>query len=429
MTRFIFLPDTDLLPATSESSADVAAHDAAREIQWIAVGTSTTSGESVPSAIPVADRTVAVIPISRIAFIDAMLPRVSAPRRRQLLNFAIEDKLTIDPETVHAVEIGQADTGPNRFVVAAIDRAWLTRAIAWLTARNLVPDLAVPETALRAVAQGEWLVNLSGPRGFAVRPDGLAYGIDFDATELATPPFALSLALNETAASADSRALPSRITIVAAAEVAPRIEGGQWESALGAASKAGMKITLKPATGASVTAQDATLAASNFLVGRFTPKSNENNSLAAFKWAAGLACISVLVHLLGMGVDAWRVGAQRRSIEGQLRQVFLQSFPEATAVVDAPLQMSRNLERLRRERGIAQDEMLAKLALAAGMTRDINRNITTIKTSGETLNVALTGLAADANASLRASAARQAGVNVTESAGTTTLSIGTGSTP
>lgn len=429
MTRFIYLPDTDYFPAISESSSDGAVWSNACHIRWIQRGTSTSSGESVPDAIPAADRTVAVIPVSRIAFIDAMLPRVSAARRQQLLNFAIEDKLTIDPETVHAVEVGPADTGANQFVVAAIDRAWLTRALDWLTANDLAADLAVPETALAAVGQGEWLLDLNGSRGFAVRPDGLAYGIDFVASDLTKPPFSLSLALNEAAASADSRALPTRLNIVAPTELASRIDRALWEAELGVTSKDGMSLHIKPAMGQAVTAQESRLIASNFMVGRFRPDTQNTGTMAAFKWAAGLACVSILIHLVGTGADAWRVGVQRRALENDIRQIFLRSFPEATTVVDAPLQMSRNLDQLRRERGLAQDATLAKLALAASLTREFASNITSLSASGDTLNITIAGLSADASVALRSAAAKQSGVKISEATGIVTVAISGGAAP
>jgi general secretion pathway protein L len=151
--------------------------------------------------------------------------------------------------------------------------------------------------------------------------------------------------------------------------------------------------------------------------------------MAAFKWAAGLACVSILIHLVGIGADAWRVSVQRRALENDIRQIFLRSFPEATTVVDAPLQMSRNLDQLRRERGLAQDATLAKLALAASLTREFASNITSLSASGDTLNITIAGLSADASVALRSAAAKQSGVKISEATGIVTVAISGGAAP
>ena len=51
--------------------------------------------------MPHADRVVAVAPVNQLLFIETALPPVSPAKRNALLRYAIEDKLTIDPSTVH----------------------------------------------------------------------------------------------------------------------------------------------------------------------------------------------------------------------------------------------------------------------------------------------------------------------------------------
>ena len=52
-------------------------------------------------------------------------------------------------------------------------------------------------------------------------------------------------------------------------------------------------------------------------------------------------------------IDAWRLDQRRRAIEGEMTQVFKTAFPKAQAIIDPPLQMQRNLDSMKRERGLS----------------------------------------------------------------------------
>jgi hypothetical protein len=47
---------------------------------------------------------------------------------------------------------------------------------------------------------------------------------------------------------------------------------------------------------------------------------------------------------------------ERRAIEARLAETFRSVFPDAQTIVDAPLQMSRKLAQLQRERGVTGDD-------------------------------------------------------------------------
>ena len=81
---------------------------------------------------PQADRIIAVAPVARILYLETALPPVSRAKRNALLNYAIEDKLTIDPDTVHATVLGESRDAEH--VVSVVDR-WLSSALAWLRRR------------------------------------------------------------------------------------------------------------------------------------------------------------------------------------------------------------------------------------------------------------------------------------------------------
>jgi hypothetical protein len=72
---------------------------------------------------------------------------------------------------------------------------------------------------------------------------------------------------------------------------------------------------------------------------------------------------------------------------------------------------------------------LAKLALAASLTREFASNITSLSASGDTLNITIAGLSADASVALRSAAAKQSGVKISEATGIVTVAISGGAAP
>ena len=108
---------------------------------------------------------IALVPAGRVVFIETLLPAVSTAKRDQLVRYAIEDKLTIDPATVHAVVLERSDAvkagkSNGLHIVAAIDRAWFSAALSWLHSAGFTPRAVFAETALLPVAKGEWSIYL-----------------------------------------------------------------------------------------------------------------------------------------------------------------------------------------------------------------------------------------------------------------------------
>src|SRR5947207_5768190 len=68
-----------------------------------------------------------VLPVARVLFARLRLPRVNAATIRELLPFAIEDRLVADPAHIHAVA-GTTDAN-GETVVAVVDRAWFQAAL------------------------------------------------------------------------------------------------------------------------------------------------------------------------------------------------------------------------------------------------------------------------------------------------------------
>ena len=336
------------------------------------------SGRDTLANIPHVEQVIVTVPASRIVFIETPLPKVSGAKKDALLRYAIEDKLTIDPDTVHVVLLGLAenvgnsvangvatgDSNSKLFIVAAIDRRWFGDALAWLTASKLAPGAAFSETEVSEAAANEWAIVLGQNQCYAKRHDGFAYSLDSGGSGEAlpsasvTPPFALTLALREVptpptqlaiytvANSAFGQAAPAAL-----ADVATTI-ASSWQQTLSIPTRMAGTITSQSAA-RLLALTPAQRKASNLLTNEFAPRS------AGAGWVGRLRPVLVLsAALLGLQLsfnvaDGWRLDRQRTAIEAEMRQLFQTTFPKATAIVDPALQLQRNLETLKRERGLS----------------------------------------------------------------------------
>ena len=316
--------------------------------------------------VPRAERTVIVVPARRVVYIETPLPPVSAARRDALLRYAIEDKLTIDPATVHAVVLGvAASNGTTNHVIAAIDRDWLAGALRWLGDAQIEPAQAVSAAELIPVAIDEWGLVLDGPHGLARRADGFAYSFDVENSGAGNsgipddPPFALALALKE---ARDHHISPSQLIVFTHhANAAPWI--ATWQRVL----ECPIKVAALPKP------RMVSTGAGNLLVGEFAPRSTGNGWRKALKPALVLIATIAVLQIAFIVIDAWRLDQRRRLLEKEMIQVFKEAFPKAQAIVDPPLQMQRNLDTMKRERGIGTIEN-ARLALAqvAAILNDVS---------------------------------------------------------
>ena len=303
-------------------------------------------GLSAASGMPRASAAEAVLPAQRVLFARLRLPRVNAATIRELLPYAVEDRLLADPAQIHAV--AGASNARGETVVAVVDREWLLHAIESFARAGVAVRSAWCESELASGAQGEWHVVWGSGRGLLVDDQGVA--ATFDPGD--GVPLALRIALDEAAARGDRPAALRVHTENGAA--LPDL--ARWSAETGvpcAASDAWEHhMATRPA------------APLNLLQGELAPRG-------AFTWrfsrqAVVLVAVIVALQLAFTAADAWRLEREHRALEARREALFREAFPEAKAVVDPELQMARNLGDLRRTRGQAGgDEFLLQLTRAA----------------------------------------------------------------
>ena len=299
--------------------------------------------------IPRAEEVEAILPASRVLFARLKLPRVNAATIRELLPYAVEDRLLGDPANIHAVA-GRRDAS-GETTVAVVDRDWLATMLDALRRAGLRPAHAWSESALLPEGR-EWNVVWGPERGLLVDDRGVSVAFDRTAGEL---PLAIRLALDEAAARSER---PARIALHREGG-APPPDLSRW------ATEAGVAFIEGPAWeslhGASV-GRDAI----DLLQDEFAPRASRLSAASVPRAAVVLAIVIGALQLALVGADTWRLERERQALEARREAIFREAFPEARTVVDPDLQMSRNLADLRRSRGIASgDDFLAQLTRAA----------------------------------------------------------------
>jgi len=298
--------------------------------------------------IPRAGDCEAVVPASRVLFARLKLPRVGAATIRELLPYAVEDRLLADPSHIHAVPGPQ--TGAGETLVAVVDRHWLQAMLDALSRAGLSATHAWPESALVCGTRGEWHVVWGSQRGLLVDGDGGAATFDHDAS--GSFPLAVRLALDEAGARGDR---PAKVQ-VHAQEGSPLPGLARWSADSG--------VAFEPGAPWESLARGEPRVAFELLQGEFAPRTR--SALRLPRAALILAGVIAFLQISFVAIDAMRLQLERSRLDHERETLFRLAFPEAKVVVDPDLQMRRNLAELKRTRGLAvEDDFLARLSRAA----------------------------------------------------------------
>ena len=339
----IFLPASDSLDASARLAWML--FDSRHEL--LRQDTSTIAD------MPRADEIEAVLPAERVLFARLRLPKVGAATIRELLPYAVEDRLLEDPAHIHAV--AGMTNARGETVVAVVDRDWLQRMASALARAGRRPSKAWSESALLAGGKGDWHVVVGPSRGMLVDDDGVSATFD----PSAGVPLALRVALDEASARGER---PHAIRVHSEGG-APLPDLGRWGSEAG--------LAFSPGTEWEAIAR-----------GRPAPQSIDllrgelslDGARASRVPRAALVLLAVILglQLAFSSLQGLRLQRERDDLERRREAVFRGAFPEAKVVVDPDLPMSRNLAELKRARGLAAgDDFLAQMTRAARDARSV----------------------------------------------------------
>ncbi len=293
---------------------------------------------------PHASKCDVILPASLVLLIRARLPKANRRRQAALLSFIAEEKIISEPEANHIAQGGYFSDGT--VALAVIEKAWLIHLLEQLRLRHLLPSRIVPETLLPVLEPQSWALVWNGSGGFLRTGD--YSGTVLDGSSDNSPPAGLKLALR----SVDR---PQKIVVHVSNANVPDID--RWSAQLGVDIERGDDWDWKAGRDNN---------AVNLLQGEFGPKQIDWSWLPKLRPALIMLGLMLGMQFVGILAD-WALLAHEKSHLGaDMVRTFHASFPGASVVVDAPLQMSRKLAELRHAAG--QQEAGDFLPLLAGVS-------------------------------------------------------------
>ncbi|QBY54599.1 type II secretion system protein GspL [Cupriavidus oxalaticus] len=343
--------------------------------------------------LPAAERLVLILAASDVLLTTASVPPLPPARLKQALPNLIEDALATDAQPCHigvgpALDGSAAIRGPRRRLLMVADRAWL-RAVLDAFAehrhrrRHVLPaQLCVPLAAAEVAAAEAPGAEPTLRPAENTAPDepatlvveaaasALADGGELlDSATLGGPEPGPALASRwqltvRTGAHAGYGLLLGDDALAAWQALAPE---GNWYAdadaaaaapvpALRGAARAGWPLWIE---GAQACLRDPALDLAQF---EFAQGRADRWNLAAWRVPLALLAGIVLVQVLGMNIHWLLLRNEQQRVEAAQQQTLRSAFPQTQAILDAPLQMRRQVEQLRIASGRSTPEDFLPLA-------------------------------------------------------------------
>ena len=293
---------------------------------------------------------VAVVPASLLSWHAVELPKgvgPSSPRLRVVLENLLEDRLLDEPASLH-LALAPGPSAAGSVWVAVCDKAWLRGHLQALESAQrpitrVVPEFAPEAGPLHVHAVGDadlaHLVVTGQVVGGVLRmPLSQASLVLLPAEE------ALATFAEPAVAALAEQLLARKVTLLTRSERWLDAARSPWDLAQFELANSGRARTVKR------------------LSGLFT-ELLQAPGLRPARWG-----VAVLLgaQLLGLNAWAWKEQAAAQASRKATQAVLTQTFPQVKLVIDAPLQMEREVAALRQATGATSggdlETMLAALA-------------------------------------------------------------------
>ena len=316
----------------------------------------------LPAAGRGAGEMVAVVPVRALSWQRVQLPQgvgSQSPRLRAVLDGLLEERLLDDTAQLHFALQPGARAG-SLVWVAICNRTWLRESLQALEAAGRPVARVVPEFAPGPTASGQPELFVQGTpddpqlvitgygadQGVAVLPlSGAALALGQSGTASADPEAASAPPVHAEPAVATlaEQALQRPVQLQTASERALQAAASAWDLAQFDLANSGRTRALRKA---------GTLAGA---------------LLRAPQWRAARwgALLLVLAHLVGLNAWAWQERQTLAAKQAGVRNALTQTFTQVQVVVDAPVQMERELVLLRQSAGSMSASDLEPLMAAA----------------------------------------------------------------
>jgi general secretion pathway protein L len=315
-------------------------------------------GVVLPAPARAGGEVVAVVPVTMLSWHRVELPKgtsAKSPRLRAVLEGVLEDRLLDEPESLHfALQPGARAGGP--VWVATCDRAWLRGALQILEAAERPVSRIVPEFAPEGEATLYAIGDPQRPLLVLASSEGVT------ALPLSTQALPLLPELPENTPCVAEPALAALAEQVLQHPPVLQHAAQRWIQAAGSAWDLA-QFDLSSSGGARTLKKLGTAWADLLAAPQWRPA----------RWGALLL---VIVNLAGLNAWAWRERSALEAKRESVRRTLTQTFPQVKVVVDAPVQMEKEVAALRQVTGGSSardlEAMLGALSAAAPPQRPVS---------------------------------------------------------
>ncbi|MFN2581277.1 MAG: type II secretion system protein GspL [Candidatus Dormibacteria bacterium] len=308
----------------------------------------TAQATLLPAVVRAGSEVVAVVPATMLSWHRVELPKgttARSPRLRAVLEGLLEERLLDEPETLHFALQPHAHAETPVWV-ATCNRQWLRGSLQVLEEAGRPVSRIVPEFAPSAEPALYALGDPDAAMLVAVTSDGV--------TALPLTPAAVALLPSlpeDTACIAEpavatlaEHVLQHRPVLQQSADRWLRAAQSEWDLAQFDLSSSGQAMKRMGAMWGDVVSSP-----------QWRPA----------RWGA---VALVVLNLVGLNAWAWRERSALDTKRDAMRRALTETFPSVKVVVDAPVQMEREVAALQQATGVASgrdlEAMLAALATA-----------------------------------------------------------------
>lgn len=344
-------------------------------------------GRAAPALLPKATSVVAVLAEADVSWQRIDVPKAPASRLRAALSGVLEEALLEDEAAQHVALAPGLSPGQHGWV-AVMHRPWLVATLAALEGAGLQVDRVVPALAPQDNAHGHF---------FHPQTDDEAASTD------AAPTLALACSQGATCLRLDG-SLPRALL--------PTESNWRW-TATPAAAAAAERWLGNPVAVQTEAERGLLVARSAWNLRQFDLLSRSRGLRAVReawrgflgpRWRpvrVGLVALAV-VQLVGLNAWAWQQQRALLAKKDSMVSLLRSTHPGVRTVVDAPLQMQRETERLRTAAGRAGDgDLESMLGAAANAWPDGQGPVQTLRFEPGSLTLAAPGLGEPQLAQLR----------------------------
>ena len=331
---------------------------------------------------------VAVIPAQALSWHQVNLPKGTLNQRaslRPVLEGLLEDRLLDELSALHFAIAPDARAGSPVWV-AVCDKAWLRAALTALEAANHRVTRIVPEFAPDAAdgigsavahvfgSQDQPMLAWRGPGGVTCLPLSSA-ALSLCASQgLNLADDSVTLIAEPAVAAVAEQMLGRKSELLQAGQRWLQAAQGPWDLAQFEFSNSGGQRMAKRAAGVMQTLW-------------------QGPQWRAARWGAA---VLLVVQLVGLNLWAWRQDHALQERRQEISRLLSQTFPNVKTIVDAPLQMERELALLRGSSGNLSGQDLEAMLGTLGAAAPAAMALTSIDYAAGEARLRVTGGAAAA---------------------------------